>query len=242
MKEVIIISDNPELTKVFKKYYKEFFTKNPEVFFTGLVVESTQMIELGGKHINLHLDKDLDKLLSQDKTILSLHCKSIFPSRLVSEALCLNLHPGFNPINRGWYPQVFSIINSESIGATLHVMTQEIDGGPIIDQAPVVINPEDTSLDVYRRVIALEIELLKKNFHNIVYRDFEAREIPIIGNYNSKSDFAKLCELNLESIDSFGNHLNLLRALTHGDFKNAFFVVGNQKYFVKVLIEKESQD
>ncbi len=71
-----------------------------------------------------------------DKYILfiSLHCKQIFPQRLTDNYRCINIHPGYNPYNRGWFPQVFSILNKNTAGVTIHEIDQELDHGPIIYQ------------------------------------------------------------------------------------------------------------
>ena len=57
--------------------------------------------------------------------VISGHCKQLFPEKLVNGALCINIHPGLNPHNRGWFPQVFSILNGKPLGATIHVIDEE---------------------------------------------------------------------------------------------------------------------
>jgi phosphoribosylglycinamide formyltransferase-1 len=45
-------------------------------------------------------------------------------------------------------------------GCTVHFVTAEVDGGPIIDQAPVVVEPSDTVETLEARVHAAEHALL----------------------------------------------------------------------------------
>ena len=85
---------------------------------------------------------------------LSLHSKQLFPDALVEDHLCINVHPGLNPHNRGWFPQVFSILNGLPIGVTIHRMDTELDHGPILWQEELPIYPQDTSKDVYDRILA----------------------------------------------------------------------------------------
>ncbi|RMV42942.1 hypothetical protein ALP10_200037 [Pseudomonas syringae pv. helianthi] len=59
------------------------------------------------------------------------------------------------------------------------------------------------------------------------------------GNYNGIKDYNELCELNLDEVGSLRDHINLLRATSHGNFKNAYFhdELG-EKYFIRVVLDK----
>ena len=97
----------------------------------------------------------------------------------------------------------------------------------------------DTSLTAYNKILNAEIELLNENFENILkleYETFTKDE----GNLNLKTDFDALCEIDINQNDTFRNHINKLRALTHGDYTNAFFIdeKGN-KIFLKIEMRKE---
>ena len=61
----------------------------------------------------LDLDVLDDEWMRHYKVGISAHCKQIFPAKLVENVRCYNIHPGYNPYNRGWFPQVFSIINKK---------------------------------------------------------------------------------------------------------------------------------
>ena len=64
-----------------------------------------------------------------------------------------NLHGSLLPKYRGRVPVNWAIIHGETeTGATLHVMNIKPDNGPIIDQQSVPILPDDTALDVFRKV------------------------------------------------------------------------------------------
>ena len=48
-----------------------------------------------------------------------------------------------------------------------------------------------------------------------------------------------MCEINLNNKDSFLNHINILRALTHGDYSNAYFFDENgNKIHLTVELKK----
>jgi methionyl-tRNA formyltransferase len=127
------------------------------------------------------------------------------------------------------------------LGATIHEMDEFIDHGPIISQASVKIEAWDTSATAYEKVLQAEIELLSKNIKRILNDDYSTTTPESSGNFNSKKDFSKLCEIDLVQLDTFENHLRILRALTHDKFKNAYFTdeATGKKVFVKVVLSLE---
>lgn len=172
--------------------------------------------------------------------ILSIHCKQLFPASLVASTLCVNLHPGLNPHNRGWYPQVFSILNGKPLGATLHVMDAELDHGPVIAQKEVPLYVTDTSKEAYERVQTAELELLHTWLPKLLSGDFSAAEMEDEGNVNLRADFANLCALDLDERVTMGEALDRLRALTHGDHRNAYFLAPDgRKVFVRIALDIE---
>jgi len=241
MKKILILTDNDELLYRFinligvkeldKSFIFEFAFSPNNTFF----VEKFNGIDWIK---SLKVKDEVDFLINEYDIILSLHCKQIFPERLVKNVKCINIHPGLNPNNRGWYPQVFSIINSLPCGVTIHEIDEYLDHGPIICQREVKIETWDTSLTAHNKILDTEIDLLSENIVNILnekYETFVSEE----GNVNLKKDFDMLCEINLDNVDTFKNHINKLRALTHGNYKNAYFIDehGN-KVYLKLELEQ----
>ena len=173
--------------------------------------------------INLKDPIQVDGLIKKYDLIFSIHCKQLFPSRLVNSVRCINIHPGYNPINRGWYPQVFAIIHDLPIGATIHEMDEKLDNGPIIARKLVPKYNIDSSEDLYNRIIEAELDLLNKNIIAIINNEYTPFEPEDQGQVFLKKDFNILCEFDLEEKASFREFLNRLRALNHGDYQNAFY-------------------
>ncbi len=172
----------------------------------------------------LNIKDQTNNLINKFDLIISCHSKQIFPPLLVNNVRCINIHPGLNPYNRGWYPQVFSIINKMPLGATIHEMDEEVDHGAIIVQKEVELYNWDTSLTAYNRVLEAELDLLYKSIESIIDETYEAVPMEYEGNYNSKQDFNKLCKLNLKEKMTVEELIDRLRALTHGTYSNAYFI------------------
>ncbi len=223
--KILIISDNIFIKENIVKIFKN---KN----FKYDLLESSSL--------NFKNNLFINYLISEYNLIISAHCKKIFPGKLVKSVRCINIHPGYNPYNRGWYPQVFSILNKLPFGATIHEMSEELDSGDIIIQEEITINSTDNSLSLYNKVLEKEITLFKDNFDKIIKGNYKKIKPLVKGNLNSKADFNKLCQLDLNHIGTMGEHIDLLRALSHGDFKNAYFLnEKNEKITVKIELDSE---
>jgi len=159
--------------------------------------------------------------------ILSVHCKTIFPTHIVNNFRCVNVHPGLLPNGRGWFTHVHAIAEGKPTGATIHLMTEIIDKGEIICQSEVPVYVNDTSQTVYDRIIAKELELFKNNIDIILGGE---------GKYYSKKDFDKLCQIDMEHVGTMRQHIDLLRSLTHGDYNNAYFISEGKKIHVKIVL------
>jgi methionyl-tRNA formyltransferase len=73
----------------------------------------------------------------------------------------LNMHGSLLPLYRGRVPVNWAIIKGETeTGSTLHYMTEKPDNGDIVAQQAVPILPDDTALDVFKKVtVAAEMAL-----------------------------------------------------------------------------------
>jgi methionyl-tRNA formyltransferase len=233
-KKVLVITDNLFVYKNFKK----IATKQKRAIFKFRFSFSNKdfLKRFASNHsfqaINVNLE--YQEIIKNFDLVISAHSKQLFPEEMVKNIKCINIHPGYNPYNRGWYPHVFSIINKQPIGATIHEIDEKIDHGFIIDQVKVPLYQWDTSESVYERVLQTEISLVKKNIKKIIANKYYTKKPRKEGNLNTKKDFNKLCKLDISRISSFRTFINLLRALTHGNYDNAYFI--DQKSGKKIYI------
>jgi len=209
--------------------------------FTYACSISNDAFEKNDSVKKLRISEHVDSLIDKYDLIISCHSKQVFPAKLVNSIRCINIHPGLNPYNRGWYPQVFSIINKKPLGATIHEMDEQIDHGSIIVQKDIKLNSWDTSITAYNKVIQAEVELLKKSVNDIIYGTYLATPMLNEGNYNSKQDFNDLCKLDLKEKTTLREVIDKLRALTHGEYSNAYYIdEHSNKIFIKISLEKAS--
>lgn len=229
MSKILVITDNLFLLQHLKRILKDYdidadYRCSPKSPLSTILYP-------------LIIKENVSTILKNYSLIFSAHCKQFFPKEIVNAIRCINIHPGLNPYNRGWYPQVFSILNKLPIGATIHEMDEELDHGPIICQKQVNIEAWDTSLSAYEKVQNAEIELLEEWIPNLISGDY-CKTLPIIeGNLNLKKDFNALCEIDLTKVQKIGDTIDLLRALTHGEYSNAYFIDGKTGNKVYIRLE-----
>ena len=231
MNAVLVISDNKEMVVFLRKTVNEKNIAN--AIFSYACSPKSEVNDLEWIR-EIDVKEEKESIAQEFDLVLSLHCKQLFPEYLVRKSRCINIHPGLNPYNRGFYPQVFSIINDLPCGATIHEIDEKVDNGPVIAQREVDINTLDTSLTAYQRITEAEKKLIVENIENLVSGSYETYSTPE-GNLNLKSDFEKLCEIDLDDANTFENHIKKLRALTHGDYKNAYFKDKNgKKVYIRI--------
>jgi len=188
----------------------------------------------------LNVKSEYKKLINNYKIGFSCHCKQVFPPELVGSIKCFNVHPGMNPYNRGWFPQVFSILNGLPSGATIHEMNSEIDSGPIIAQREVQILDDDTSKGVYRKILSTEFALFDENISRIIQGKYTSSTPGTKGNYNSIYDFKELCQIDLDKQVTFREAIDYLRAMTFDGYENAYFYSKNgQRIYVSINLNAE---
>ncbi|MCC5660047.1 dTDP-4-amino-4,6-dideoxyglucose formyltransferase [Nostoc sp. XA010] len=241
-KNNLIIGDNSNLLKrIFEILEEKHLNQYAEFSYVCSPQTDIELPFISDFKCNqIDVNKDIKTLVDKFDLIISAHCKQIFPAELVTKVKCINIHPGFNPYNRGWYPHVFSIINKFPTGATIHEMDQKIDHGSIIIQRQVEIFSYDTSDTVYKRILDTELDIFSETIEKILYNDYHTYTLQEEGNINKKKDFQKIRQIKLEKVYSGREIIDLLRALTHGDYQNAYFIDDeNNKIFIRLTLEPE---
>ena len=77
----------------------------------------------------------------------------------------LNLHGSLLPAYRGRAPLNWVLVNGERrTGVTLHHMTVQADAGDVVAQRPIDIEPDDTAVTLYTRMVKVGVDLLLESY------------------------------------------------------------------------------
>jgi methionyl-tRNA formyltransferase len=174
--------------------------------------------------------------------IISAGFRHIVPKDIleVPQLGAVNLHKSHLPFNRGANPNVWSIVEDDPAGVSIHYMTSDVDAGPLIDRRKVSVEPDDTGRTLYERLEQAQIDQFKTVWPDIRDGDPETTtQSQDEGTYHYKQDFVDLWELDLDETVKIGNFLDRLRALTFPPYNNAYFETNGEKYHVEVRISHE---
>lgn len=223
--KVLLISDIGFQIDHFRKLFDKYKCQEFSELTVNCSPGSDSILKKTHPNVTeLNVKEHSEGIRSSFDLIISYHCRQLFPKEVVNSVRCVNIHPGFNPHNKGWYPGVYSIANGLPAGATIHEIDEKIDNGPIIAQEQIKILPEDTSGTVYPKIIQAEYDLLEKWFLPIIKGDYHTFLPSESGNLNYKKDYYALQKINPNEILSAKQMIDRLRALTHPPFQNAYYI------------------
>lgn len=153
---------------------------------------------------------------------------------------CVNVHPAYLPYNRGANPNVWSIVEGNPAGVTVHYMDADIDRGDIIAREQVETTFADTGKDLHQRLEEAQVDLVQD-----VWPDIEAGDISTTtqaedsGTYHETNDFEDLCQLDPNENVQVKEFLDRIRALTFPPYDNAEIEIDGENYHVQVDIQKQ---
>ena len=122
---------------------------------------------------------------------LSVHYPHIFSAAFLARYRKMyNLHPGYLPWGRGFYPVFWALWERAPAGATLHEIDPGVDTGPLVAQMRVEYDEYDTGASLHRKVREAEECLFREYWPRIA----GGEELPSgqqqgAGSYHSKAQF-----------------------------------------------------
>lgn len=83
--------------------------------------------------------------------------------------LMLNTHPSLLPAFKGWHPVRDALAFGVKVtGTTVHIVTEELDEGPILAQEAVAVLPEDTEETLHERIKQVERRLYPDTVKRVI--------------------------------------------------------------------------
>lgn len=180
--------------------------------------------------------------------LISVHFPYYVPPSVLTipSVAALNLHPAYLPYNRGWHTPSWAILDDAPFGATLHVMTDELDAGPIVHQKRLSIRPNDTAHTLYQRVKKLELEVFKEAWPSLQDCSFSTSPQPSnSGTRHEKSDLLQpeIQHIQQDEYVRAGDLIDRLRALTTNQVSEAAYIeCGGQRFRLQLQIIPEDAE
>ena len=172
----------------------------------------------------------------------SVHYPIILKEGLIAKYRKLyNLHPGYLPWGRGYYPIFWALWEQTPAGATLHEITARLDEGPIVSQIQVEYYPDDAGGSLFRRVREAEKTLFNEYWPKIIAGETIPSFLqPEGGSYHSKKEFFELKRrCNLDSMSAC-DLIRLIRCFTFPGYTGLEITLGQRKFELHLeQLEKE---
>ena len=156
----------------------------------------------------------------------------------IPEKGIINLHPSFLPFNRGAHPYIWPIIEETPAGVSIHFMNNKMDEGPVIARKKVEKRPGDDAKDLRNRLMEAQADLFKNNWDEILESSGEKQDLDE-GNNHYKKDLDEVSQLDLDEEMKLKDAINLLRGLTYGEKKLAYFEENGERFYLGLDIEKD---
>ena len=198
------------------------------------VITFEEAIARRAKELNLRVELGNVNSLGgpYEQTAFSVHYPRVVGKTVLSAyQKTYNLHPGYLPYGRGYYPVFWGLYDGTPMGATLHEMTAGVDQGPIVDQIMVATNEGDTGDTAHRRVTEAEKELFRRWWWPISEGDYpQAHPQSGNGSYHSKADFEALKRGDAWRSMTGEQFLRLVRCLTFDGYPGWSVTLGGQEF------------
>lgn len=186
-------------------------------------------------HISMFKALDIDLLIT-------VYWPWILPTELVeSSARSINFHPSLLPINRGWYPHVFSIAHGTPAGVTLHELAESADTGRIWAQREVTSYPFDTARSLYKRLEDEIFSLFISTWRGVCDgSNIGLEQDHSKATYHTKSDVSILDEIDLSKQIFAADLLAILRSRSFGRQGFAYFTFEGKRYYLNLRVSDET--
>ena len=175
----------------------------------------------------------LDEQLIGEGNLLSIGFPYIIPELVLSKyRIALNLHPTLLPRYKGPTTGAYIIINGEeNSGSTVHVMTKNVDKGPILGQSLVQLDGFDTIRSMRDKVYAAEPEILISTLKTLRrgIQPLPMEEINHLDYYRKRTPHDSEIDANLK----LNELVSFIRACDNEEYP-AFFMYENERVYVKL--------
>lgn len=168
---------------------------------------------------------------------LSVHYPRILkPPLLARYQKIYNVHPGYLPHGRGFYPVFWALWEDTPAGATFHEISAGIDEGAIVAQTQVPFSEADTGGTLHARVRRAEQRLLMDAWEKLIRGEtLKAQpQPPGIGTYHTRREFLDLKQHAAWNTFSAPQFVKLARCLSFPGYSGLELELGEKRFQVRL--------
>lgn len=118
---------------------------------------------------NLQFINDIQNIDRPDLIVTVEYDKILNPTILAVPKLgTINIHFSPLPRHRGYFPVIWSLMEDDQAGVTIHWVNEQVDGGDIIATKTIPIGLDDTSFSLYLKLSKYGMDLFKSAFARVM--------------------------------------------------------------------------
>lgn len=203
----------------------------------GAVISGDEPVLTLARALGFRASRDLPES-PRANFALSVHYPIILSNNVLGKYRAgYNLHPGYLPWGRGYYPVFWALFEGTPAGATLHQMTESLDAGPIVDQIRVPYTDVDTGGTLHGRVREAEKMLFRRHWPALCRGEpLPVRAQEAGGSYHARDEFFAIKQpRSLKDVDAEAL-IRRIRCLTFPGYTGLELEVGER--FMHLAFEK----
>ncbi len=148
-----------------------------------------------------------------------------------------NIHPGYLPWGRCYYPVFWALWKDEPAGCTLHEIDEGIDTGPLVAQRKVSKYDWDSGGSLHKRVSDAEKGLFLEYWPRIVSGEvYPGVPQEGQGSFHLQAKFLEMKANGRYLVDDEHELLRLIRCLSHPDYSGMLCNVAGRQYEVSARL------
>jgi methionyl-tRNA formyltransferase len=118
---------------------------------------------------NLQFINDIQSIDRPDLILTVEYDKILDPTILTIPKMgTINIHFSLLPLHRGSFPVVWSLMENDQAGVSMHWVNELVNGGDIIATKTIPIGTNDTSFSLYLKLSKIGMDLFKCSFPKIM--------------------------------------------------------------------------
>ena len=148
-----------------------------------------------------------------------------------SSKLAINLHQAPLPNYGGCNGASHAIINGDKkFGSTLHILSEKLDSGEIIDQKFFKIKKKITAKELYLQNDRVALKMFKLNFKKILSEKFKTKKLNSKTKIYQRNSLKKIKQIKISRLNK--KTLNTIRGLEFYPHEPAFVIINKVKVYL----------
>ncbi|MGY6562492.1 MAG: formyltransferase family protein [Luteibaculaceae bacterium] len=204
------------------------------VFLTTRTVEIKALVASFNKYPCIFVENlaQLEQVFEQEDLLIVHNTNQIIPKQIIEKAsLAVNVHSA-SPEFPGRDPHHWAIYRAATqYGATLHIITAQVDAGAILNTKLFTVEPSDTPKSLLQKANVLALQLITEVLLTLE-QGLELKPNGMVwGKTKTKrSDFKSICDVTVALQDP-QEIARRIKAFHVEGFSNLYVQIGNHKFY-----------